>query len=57
LAFGAYVDAGVEEGPQQASITQQNTEQFVVVDVDVVKACGMKKIVTVYENCDSSAMT
>jgi hypothetical protein len=57
LPFGADVDARVKEGPQQSPITQQHTKQFVVVDVDIVETSGMEKIITVYENCDSSAMT
>src|SRR5215213_11453545 len=57
LSLGAHVYARVEEGPQQTSIAQQHTEQFVVVDVDIVKTGGMEKIITVYEYCYSTAMT
>jgi hypothetical protein len=57
LPFRADVDTRVKEGPQQSPITQQHAKQFVVVDVDVVETSGMEKIITVYENCDSSSMT
>src|ERR1700687_4306222 len=56
LSFRSHVDTGIKECSQQTSVAQQHTQQFIVVNVDVVKARCMKKIVTVDENRDSAAM-
>ena len=55
--FRADIDTRVEEGPQQPAIAQKHAQQFVVVNVDVVKPRSVEKIITVDKNCDPSAMT
>ena len=50
------VDARVEESAKQSSITEQNLQQFVVIDVYVVEARGMEEIIAINEDGDSSAM-
>src|SRR5205085_7242288 len=57
LTFGADVDTRVEKSPQQPSIAQKHAQQFVVVDIDIMKPRRVEKIVTVDKNCDPSAMT
>jgi hypothetical protein len=57
LTFRADIDARVKESPQQPPVAQKDSQQLVVVDVDVVETSCMKKIVTVDKNCDPAAMT
>jgi hypothetical protein len=57
VSFGANIHSGIEESPQQTSIAEQNAQQFVVIDVDVVKTRCVEKIVAVYEDGDQPAMS
>ncbi len=56
LAFGAGIDAGVEERAQKPAVAEKDAQQLVVIDIDVMKARGVEQIVAVNENGDTSAM-
>jgi hypothetical protein len=56
LSFCADVDARVEKRPQQPTVSQQHAQEFIVVDIDVVEARGMKQVIPVNENCHSAAV-
>src|SRR5215813_244652 len=57
LALGPYINTSVKEGPQQATITQQNPQKLVVIDVDIMKASCVKKVIAVNENRYSATMS
>jgi hypothetical protein len=57
LPFSPDIDARIEKRPQQSPVSQQHAQEFVVVDVYVVEARGMKQIISVNENCDPAAVS
>jgi hypothetical protein len=57
LTFGSYIDSGVEECSQQPAVTEKDSQKFVVINIDVVESRCVKKIIAIYENCDSPAMS
>jgi hypothetical protein len=57
LSFCADIDAGVEKSPEQSPVSQQNSQEFVVVDIDIVEPSGVKQIVTIDKNRHSATVS
>src|SRR6266568_4133018 len=57
LSLGAGINAGVKESAKQSAVTQECSQQFIVINVDVMKSRRVKKIVTVDKDCHFAAMT
>ena len=56
LTFSAYIDASVKEGAKEPAVSEQDTEQLVVIDIDVMKPGRVEKIVAVNENGNPAAV-
>lgn len=57
LTLSADINAGVKKRPQQPAVAQQQTQQLIVIDVDIVKSGGVKQIVAVNKNGDAATMS
>ena len=57
LAFSTYINACIEESSEQTSIAEQHTQKLIVIDVNIVKACCVKKIVPVNKYRHPAAMS
>jgi len=56
LTLSSRVNAGIKESSKQTTIAQQHPQQFVVVNIYIVKSRRVKQIVSVNKYCHFSAM-
>jgi hypothetical protein len=57
LSFRPHVNPSIEKSSQQSTVSKEDAKQFVVVDIDIVEAGSMKKVVSINKDRHSPSMS